>query len=223
MKKFLLKILLFFVIVIGVDVAVGFLGSYLNSHAKGGRTKQFDDLVAKDSHDILILGSSRAHSHYDTPFLSDTLGLDVYNGGNDGNGVVLAYGILEMVIERYQPKLVIFDVEPAFDVLIYDQDNNHTRYISHLKPYYKKEAASEIIKDINKEEWWKVQSGMIRFNTEIVEILVDNVIDRGVEKSGYLPLGGQIVKEPTPSASKSPEIDTFKLGYINTEQRIHWF
>ena len=214
MKKYLLKILLFFVIVACVDVTVGFIGGYLQSHAKGGRTKQFDDLVMKDYHDILILGSSRAHSHYDTPFLSDTLGLDVYNGGNDGNGVVLAYGILDMILERYKPKLVLFDVEPAFDILIYDQDNNHTRYISHLKPYYKKTVAAEIIKDVNMEEWRKVQSGLIRYNTEIVEILVDNFINRGVEKGGYLPLDGQIVKEPTPSASKSPEIDTFKLRYI---------
>ena len=214
MKKFLLHILLFFVIVAVVDVGIGVLGSYLQGHAKGGRTRQFDDLVMKDKHDVLILGSSRAHSHYDTPFLSDTLGLDVYNGGNDGNGVILAYGILEMVLERYQPKVVVFDVEPAFDIIEYEQDFNHTRYISHLKPYYKKQVASEIIKDISAEEWRKVQSGMVRYNTEIVEILVDNIIDRGVEKYGYLPLNGKMEKEPDAKASKLPVLDTFKLKYI---------
>lgn len=214
MRKFLLNILLFLLIVAGVDVAVGSLGGYLQSHAKGGRTKQFDDLVMKDTHDILILGSSRAHSHYDTPFLSESLGMDVYNGGNDGNGIVLAYGILDMVLERYQPQLVLFDVEPAFDIVVYDQDNNHTRYISHLKPYYRKRVASEIIKDVNTKEWYKAQSGLIRFNTEIVEIIVDNVINRGIEKKGYLPLVGSIAKEPNPSPSKPSELDSFKLRYI---------
>lgn len=214
MKKFILHLLLFFVIVAVVDVGIGAIGSYLQSHAKGGRTQQFDNLVMKDKHDVLVLGSSCAHSHYDTPFLSDTLGLDVYNGGNDGNGVILAYGILEMILERYQPKVVVFDVEPAFDIVEYDQDFNHTRYISHLKPYYRKRAASEIIKDISTEEWRKVQSGMIRYNTEIVEILVDNVLDRGVEKCGYLPLNGKMEKEPDAKASKPPVLDTFKLKYI---------
>lgn len=214
MKKFILHILLFFVIVAVVDVGIGALGFYLQGHARGGRTRQFDDLVMKDKHDVLVLGSSRAHSHYDTPFLSDTLRLDVYNGGNDGNGVILAYGILEMILERYQPKVVVFDVEPAFDIVEYDQDFNHTRYISHLKPYYRKRVASEIIKDISTEEWRKVQSGMIRYNTEIVEILVDNVLDRGVENCGYLPLNGEMLKEPDVKESKPPVQDPFKLKYI---------
>ena len=118
MKKYLLHILLFFAFVAVVDVSVGSFGRYLQGHAKGGSTRQFDDLVMKDQHDVLILGSSRARHHYDTPFLSDTLGLDVYNAGYDGNGVVLAVGILKMVLNRYCPKLVIFDVEPPFVFLV---------------------------------------------------------------------------------------------------------
>lgn len=214
MKKFILHILLFFGIVALVDVGVGIAGAYLQAHAKGGRTKQLDDLVMKDQHDILILGSSWAHSHYDTPYLTDTLGMDVYDGGNDGNGVILAYGILEMVLERYQPKIVVYDLEPAFDIIEYAQDNNHTRYISHLKPYYRNRAVSEIIKDISMEEWCKVQSGMLRYNTEIVEILVDNLINRGIEDGGYLPLTGSIKKEPETKASTPGVLDPFKLKYI---------
>ena len=102
-----------------VDIAVGFVGVYLRDNARGGDTRQFNDLAMRAEHEILILGSSRAHHHYDSPFLSDTLGIDVYNGGIDGNGVVLAYGILEMVLNRYKPKLVVFDVEPAFNINIY--------------------------------------------------------------------------------------------------------
>ena len=127
MKKFIFNILLFFGIVAVFDICVGFAGDYLQAHAKGGSTKEFNDLVKKDKHDILVLGSSRAHHHYDSPFLSDTLGLDVYNAGYNGNGVVLAYGILEMAIKNYKPKLVIFDVEPAFDINVYSEDNQHKR------------------------------------------------------------------------------------------------
>lgn len=214
MKKYLLHILLFFAIVAAIDVCVGAFGRYLQGHAKGGNTYRFDNLVMTDEHDILILGSSRAHSHYDTPFLSDTLGLDFYNAGIDGNGVVLADGILKMVLSRYQPKAVVFDVEPAFDIVVYEEDNNHTRYLSKLKPYYKEKGIPEIIKDVSEVEWYKVQSGLIRYNTEILEMIVDNVIDRGREIRGFSPLKGKIEKEPEPKASKDVVRDSFKLAYM---------
>lgn len=220
MKKYLLHILLFFVIVAAVDVSVGSFGRYLQGHAKGGSTRQFDDLVMKDRHDVLILGSSRAHHHYDTPFLSDTLGIDVYNAGFDGNGVVLADGVLEMVLNRYKPRLALLDIEPAFDVNVYDKDNHHTRYINNLKPYYREEGVSEIIKDVSEEEWRKVQSGLIRYNTEILGMLVDNVIDRGVERSGFQPLKGRMEKEPEPKATKDVVRDSFKLSYIEKLIRL---
>jgi len=220
MKKYLLHILLFFAIVAAVDVSVGAFGRYLQGHANGGSTRQFDDLVMKDRHDVLILGSSRAHHHYDTPFLSDTLGLDVYNAGFDGNGVVLADGVLEMVLNRYKPRLVLFDIEPAFDVNVYDKDNHHTRYIKNLKPYYREEGVSEIIKNVSVEEWRKVQSGLIRYNTEILGMLVDNVIDRGVERSGFQPLKGEMEKEPEPKAPKDVVRDSFKLAYIEKLIRL---
>ena len=214
MKKYLLHILLFFVIVAAVDVSVGAFGRYLQGHAKGGSTRQFDDLVMKDRHDVLILGSSRAHHHYDAPFLRDTLGVDVYNAGFDGNGVVLADGVLEMVLNRYKPQLVLFDVEPDFDVNVYEKDNHHTRYIKNLKPYYREGGVSEIIKDVSMDEWRKVQSGLIRYNTEILGMAVDNLIDRGMERRGFQSLSGKMEKDPEPKAPKKEELDPFKLAYV---------
>ena len=86
MKSFIIKILLFFAIVAVIDLCVGFIGDYLQAHAKGGITKQTNDLVMTDAHDVIIFGSSRARNHYDAPYLTDSLGLDVYNAGYDGNG-----------------------------------------------------------------------------------------------------------------------------------------
>lgn len=214
MKKYLLHILLFFVIVAAVDVSVGAFGRYLQGHAKGGSTRQFDDLVMKDRHDVLILGSSRAHHHYDAPFLRDTLGVDVYNAGFDGNGAVLADGVLEMVLNRYKPQLVLFDVEPDFDVNVYEKDNHHTRYIKNLKPYYREGGVSEIIKDVSMDEWRKVQSGLIRYNTEILGMAVDNLIDRGMDRRGFQSLSGKMEKDPEPKAPKKEELDPFKLAYV---------
>ena len=214
MKKFILNIILFFAIIVAIDLLVSAAGGYMQGHAKGGDTKRFDDLVEKDEHDILILGSSRAHHHYDTPFLSDTLGMDVYNAGIDGNGVVLAYGILEMVLNRYKPKLVLYDVEPAFDINEYSADNNHTRYISKLKPYYNEHGIEQIIKDVSIEEWRKVQSGLLRFNTGIITILMDNLIAKENSSQGYAPMNGIMQREINESDQKQSKQDIFKINYI---------
>lgn len=215
MKKFIINIIVFFGIVAAIDVCVGFTGDYFYANAKGGSTKEFNDLALIDYHDIIILGSSRANHHYDTPFLSDTLGLDVYNAGYSGNGVILADGILELVLTHSRPKLILLDIEPAFDIIVYEKDNNHKRYISYLKPYYQTAAIGNIIKDVSEEEWYKVHSGMIRYNTTFIRILMDNIITRENNPKGYSPLSGAILEEREPSSPPQYEIDSFKLKYVS--------
>ena len=216
MKRYILKIILFFAIVVVTDIGVGMLGDYLQTHARKGFAKHTNDLVMKDYHDVVILGSSRAHHHYDTPFLSDTLGLDVYNAGYDGNGVVLAYGLLSMMLERYSPKLVVFDVEPAFDIYIYDSDNGHKRYLKYLKPYYKNDIISDIIRDVSEEEWYKVHSGLIRYNSIFISMISDNLRSSQDDNDGYLPLTGKyelIAKEKDENTELV--VDSLKLKYVD--------
>lgn len=214
MKKFIIKILLFFTIIIVVDFGVGIIGDYLQSHPKDNSTCVLNDLFFKDYHDVIVLGSSRALRHYDTPFLSDTLGLDVYNAGYPGNGVVLAYGLLEMILERYHPKLVLFDVEPSFDIYVYEPDNHHKRYITRLKPYFRNAAVGNIIKDVSKEEWIKVHSGMLRYNTKFVNLLIEAVKHKSSPTAGFEPLYGVYTKEPSKKPKEEREIDIFKLKYV---------
>ena len=205
--------MIFFTIVAAIDLGVGYAGDYLVSHVKSGDTKRTNDLVMNDKHDVLILGSSRARHHYDAPFLSDSLGLDVYNAGYDGNGVVLAYGLLEMILERYHPKLIIYDVEPEFDINVYTGDNNHKRYISRLKPYYRHQAIGDIIADVSKEEWFKVHSGMMRYNMSILTMLTEGMHNSLDCNKGFSPMQGVYVCEPVDKDIKE-KIDTFKLEFI---------
>lgn len=199
-----------------VDVCVGRLGDYLQAHAKGGETKRTNDLAVRECHDIIVLGSSRAHHHYDTPFMSDTLGLDVYNAGYDGNGVVLAYGFLEMILERYQPRLVLFDIEPAFDINVYEPDNSHIRYIGHLKPYYQHAAVANVIRDVSKEEWYKVGFGMLRYNCSIISKGLDFLTNNN-DMKGFEPLFGEYQLPTDINADNNEgvkDLDLFKIEYL---------
>lgn len=213
MRKFLLNILLFFAIIAIVDCVIGLTGDYLQSHAKGGDTRILNDFVMKDKHDVVIFGSSRAHHHYDTPFISDVLGVDVYNAGYDGNGVILAYGLMNLVLERYAPQLIIYDIEPAFDIIEYSGDNNHKRYISKLKPYYRHPGVEDIIREVSTEEWIKIHSGMLRYNSQIVTIAVDNLKKPSEALNGYQPSKGEYNGKPS-NANYNTVVDGFKLEYI---------
>ena len=175
MRKFLINVLVFWGLVFIVDFFTMKLGNYLQGNAKGGYTKRTNDLIMKDCHDVLIMGSSRAHHHYDTPYLSDSLGVDVYNAGYDGNGVILAYGILELVLERYQPKLIILDIEPSFDIIKYSGDKNCIRYINYLKPYFNHDVVDKVIPEHG------------YFSSEIVEMIKTNLIAE-LDELSKLPL-----------------------------------
>lgn len=214
MKRFLLNVATFFFIVGIIDISVGGLGNYLQHHAKGGEFRMFDDLVLKDKHDIIVLGSSRAHCHYDTPLMSKLMDRDVYNAGYDGNGVVLSVGIMDMILERYKPQMLLFDVEPAFDIVVYEADNNHKRYLHRLKPYYNQSGIDRIFKDVSLEEWLKVHVGMIRYNTVIVPLLIDNLVYRGKEEKGYNPAIGQMAVDRKIDNDSQIRIDSFKLHYV---------
>lgn len=123
MRRFLFNIALFFFGVGAVDLISGQIFSTLLIHAKGGEAKQFHELFEKDKHEILIMGSSRAHHHYVPSIFEDSLGYDCYNAGYDGNGVILAYPLLENMLNRYKPRLVIFEVSKGFDIMLNADDN----------------------------------------------------------------------------------------------------
>lgn len=214
MKRFLSLIVLFFAVAFAIDATIGFGGDYLLKHTKGGQTKMFNDLVMKDNHEVLILGSSRALHHYDTPFLSDSLGLDVYNAGFKGQGIILAEGILEMALKHSEPKLVLFDVVPQFDIYEFLDDDNHRRYLGLLKPYFRVSEIGRLFKDISMEEWYKVHSGMFRYNTSLLTMLSDFLRARPCSNSGYVPLSGIMQVASEDAITQVFICDSLKIRYL---------
>ena len=84
MKKFLVKVVLFFVIAAVLDVIFGWGFDLLRGKARGGQTHK-NEYIANDCvDDILILGSSKADHHYVPSVFEDSLGLSCYNAGEMG-------------------------------------------------------------------------------------------------------------------------------------------
>ena len=214
MRKFLLKVLLFVVCLSGIDLIAGFCFSWLRSHAKGGSTANCEYIANHAEEEIIILGSSRATHHYIPEIIEDSLELSCYNCGEEGNGVVLAYGRLKMLTERYKPKLILYEITPGYDYGMIEPDS---KYLGYLRAYYSKNGIPEIFDDFEgKLSRLKMLSKMYQNTQRLLQDILDNIVYRDNRK-GFSPLFGQIdidkLHSEVPHESEKV-IDSLKLSYV---------
>lgn len=215
MKRFFLYIFLFFGIVTIADYGFGVTCGWLQSHAKGGRMKGVHQSALDQTADVVVMGSSRAHHHYVCSVITDVTGMTAHNAGIDGNGIVTAMGLYSMIEERYTPKLIIYDVEPAFDINVYEEDGNNTRYIGWLRPYYSHSQIKELICRVDPTERFKDLSAMFRYNGKIADLLKDQFVMSDYTPDGYAPLTGEMTVMPVQyNSGEVSAQDTFKLNLM---------
>lgn len=216
MKKFLFKLVIAFAFFVLFDFAFGAGMNYIANHIEVGGRGRDNYICNKSKDDVLIFGSSRAVHHYNACILEDSLGLSCYNCGDDGTGVITAYGRLMMINKRHQPKIIILDIYPPFDI---EQNDNH-KYLGRLKPRYENDGISELFDEIDEKEKYKMMCKTYRYNSTYLQNIfsfftsVSN--DTGIK--GFRPLKGEIdpmkIKE-TSDTKTILEADSTKLKFIN--------
>ena len=164
-----MKVCAFFVLIAVFDVLFGWaIGSITKRIDKGGAGR--DNLICnKVTDEVIIFGSSRAEHHYNAQMISDSLGISCYNCGEGGCGIILAYGRLLMLTERYTPKAIIYEVTPSFDFLV-GQDNH--KYLGRLKQHYERIGIDGIFLSVDPTERYKMLSGMYRHNSSFLQNLI---------------------------------------------------
>lgn len=222
MKKYLLKVCLFFFIIAVFDVIFGFVMGYINKRIDVGGVGRDNYICDKVTDDVIVFGSSRAEHHYNAQMMTDSLGISCYNCGEGGAGIILAYGRLLMMLERYTPKTVIYEVTPQYDILDVGI-TDYQQYLFRLKQHYYRPGVDSIFWDVDPKERYKMASGMYRNNS----FWMNNVVvyfthwseETGVR--GYRPFYGdmdpmKIRKNYILYDSKdSYAFDSLKLKYIN--------
>ena len=216
MKRFVVRVILFFVLLGVVDVLGGYALGYLANHTRGGFTQRDAYICDSLETDILLMGSSRCVRHYNPQIITDSLGMSCYNSGQMGNGVILNYGRLKMVCERKKPQVVIYDIEPSFDLM--EGEDNH-RYLTWLKQHYDRSGISDIFERIDKTEKYKMKSQLYRYNSRIVELATDfrHPIS-SVQSDGFTPMKGEMDKSKIRVAGEKKKehvVDPVKIEYIN--------
>ena len=216
MKKFLLKLALFFVALIVVDRALGMVFSYMGDHAKGGYIGHHKYITDKANEDILIFGSSRAIHHYNPQIISDSIGMSCYNCGQDGNGIILFYGLWQMIKQRHKPLMIIYDVTPGFDI---SEGESNQRYLGWLRADYDRPGVDEIFETVDSTEKIKMMSMAYRFNSKFMQNLTDYIHPLfKIEGNGFLPLVEEMdTMKIRQNDGKMiiPPSDKVKLAFVN--------
>lgn len=207
-KKCILKLAAFAVILLGIDVA---FGKILDSILLREDGKQYY-MTNKINEEILIMGSSRAERHYVPSIMLDTLGKRVYNCGMGGMGIIYNYENWKIINQRYHPKMVIYDITPTMDVL--DKYSNIEHQMTSLIVYYNNGGCvSEILKEMNWKTRVKMYSSLYRGSCIPLEKIIKCLEGKDFDICGYRPLNG-IIK---PIAKKVEETeageDSLKLQY----------
>jgi hypothetical protein len=211
MKKLVVDILIVLLMLVGIDISIAKIGNYLLEHVED--TSFYGEIkyaITEITPDVLIVGASRAKSHYVPQVFIDSLHKTVYNAGSDGKNIFYHSCIINAVIKRKVPDMIILELAAQeFQWNVYDR-------LSVLNPFYNHDSLITATVNLkSKTEWVKMKSNLYRYNS-ILPTLINNVYKKGEHKSyGYrnLPYGGKM-PELKPMEILEEPIDTNSVNRV---------
>lgn len=177
-----------------LDWGVGAVLRHFYFTKKNGADYRTNNVINKTKADVLIFGSSKAVYHYDTKIIGDSLHMSVYNAGRDLSYIYYHYALLEAVLKRYSPKLVVLDTRAnEFQQFKYNEDRDR---INVLLPYYDSHPElREVCLLRGPFERYKLLSKMYPYNSlilnELVELLPIARYKKDDSQDGYIAKYGQ--------------------------------
>ena len=160
----LLKLAILAVLIFVLDFVIGTGAKKL--YFKPTEGKFYDETYAFDSTkaDILIVGSSKAAHNYISQNIEDSLNLTSYNAGHEGARFLHQYALLKGILNRYHPKIIIWDYYIGFKL-----DPANYFELSTILPYYENHEEIRPIVDSRSEfEKYKMISKIYPYNSTIV-------------------------------------------------------
>jgi hypothetical protein len=208
-SRLILKLLAMAFVIMLADHCVGAVLKIFYFRQQHGERAKATWIMDSTTAEILIFGSSRASHSYVAGIFAENAHLSCYNTGRDGSFVLYNYALFRAVIERYNPKMVIFDILPTD--LEYDADEYER--LSLLLPYYDDHPEIRQILDLRgPAEKIKRISAIYPYNSLVFQIAMgyfDADKFRIGEEMGYVPLSGK-------TGNQKP--DTLKTRSLRTDE-----
>ena len=111
-KAFIVKLVLFICLLIGADALIGKGLKQMYFQQQGEDYYYTTKTLDLQDSTLLILGSSRARNHYNPRIFRDSLGMSCYNAGRSGCFLVYQSAQLDLILDRYVPKVIVLEVTP---------------------------------------------------------------------------------------------------------------
>ena len=209
MRKLLTYIFGVVVLVVVADLLLGVASDYYMSHAQlPGDYRSVDYVVRESRDDVLILGSSVALNSLIPTLLEDSLHTTCYNGAANGQQLPFYLTLLDCVLRRHTPHMIILGLTP--DACQYTGLGD--RY-NLLVPYYDRgfHYVDSCMESGGTIERLKLRSHLLRYNTIWWRILLYHFVtpDNPGEK-------GFVAKPLPPNA---PEMITLEQNDTMSAER----
>ncbi|MCZ2458010.1 MAG: hypothetical protein LC128_00150 [Chitinophagales bacterium] len=185
-----IKLFSFLAILFLLDLAIGNVLRYYYFRQTSGLYYRTTYALDSTNADMLIFGASTANHHYVPVRFEDRLQLSCYNTGRDGNSIFYSFAVLQSILKRHKPRMVILDI---YDREFKKDEKNYDR-LSSLLPYYDKHPEIRPIVQLKGPyEKLKMFSKIYPFNSMLFTIWAGNSeFNKGREnipdESGYVPL-----------------------------------
>ena len=214
MRKFLLKVILFFAIVAVLDIGWGTIMDTVLDDTNKGDWGRRNFVVNQTQQDVLIFGSSKALHHYDPQIIADILQMSCYNCGEDGTGILSQKPRIDIILERYKPKIIIYDIIANFDLL----DCDNTSFLKILRPFCSSPTVLETMSIIDTNERYKSLSNFYKYNSSFIEILHQHLLrsTTNAAQFNYSPLLGVMDYDvPEQFYDEGHKYDNLKIEYLS--------
>lgn len=216
---FLVKLMSFLIILIFLDFAFGSLLKHFYFKQQSGILYRTTYAIDSTKAEMLIFGSSTANHHYIPDSFSEAFHISCYNTGRDGNSIFYSYAVLQGILKRYTPKMIILDM---YDQAFMKEQSSYDR-ISSLLPYYNTNPeVRSIIQLKSPFEKYKLLSKIYPFNSMLFTIGIGNAdFNKGredvMDQNGYVPLT-ETWKKPLGFDTTLPkyEIDSNKVKFFKS-------
>ena len=142
-----------------------------------------------DSPEVLLIGSSRCHHHYDAALLRDALSgvwgeeVSIYNFGLDGVYVNSSLCAIESMLERYSPRLIVLDVGS------HEFDTSYRNTVAIASPlYWHDKVVKRYINEANCVNKVVMLSSLYRYRDAMPFRMGEVYLTGSDSLLGYLPL-----------------------------------
>lgn len=197
LKQLVEKILAFIILIILLDFTAGYLFRYLETKALNNNPQGMipEFTMWKVEGDIMIFGSSEVRFGLIPSLMKNELGLSASNCSNINMPFYYQYCMINGVLERKKPKVMIWSIYSCYLNTPTEKDMNG---LSVLNPfYYSNDYCNRVINKKSKYENIKMASNLYRYNSRLFDLL-KNIFSKTEETDmGYFARSSGGYKYPS--------------------------